>query len=122
MFYGGFQTVEIKINPNALRQIASFNPSCIYRPLTDNFPLAGEFFSSAALKSFYKPCEFENERLLPFVDVLYVDLKDSGYLAGVLLEYEAELVEQPLLLTQFAESPEQQIPLFRGINLSILRR
>ena len=81
-----------------------------------------KIFSSAALKGLYEPCEFENERLPPFVDVLYVDLKDGGHLAGVLFEYEAELVEQPLLLTQPAERPEQQLPLFRGINVSVLRR
>src|SRR5262245_7103014 len=81
-----------------------------------------KFFSSAVLKGLYKLCEFENERLLPSVDVLYVNLKDCGYLASVLLEYETELVEQPLLLTQRAERPEQQLPLFRGINVLVLPR
>jgi len=67
-------------------------------------------------------CEFENERLLPFIDILYVDLKDGGYLASVLLEYKAEQIEQPLLVTQLAERPGQQLPLFRGINVSVLSR
>ena len=70
----------------------------------------------------YKPREFENERLFPFIDILYVDLKDSGHLASVMIEYEAELIEQPLLLAQRAERPEQQIPLLGGIKVSVLRR
>ncbi|HEU0185416.1 MAG TPA: hypothetical protein VFS27_08880 [Blastocatellia bacterium] len=59
-------------------------------------------FSSAALKGLYELCEFENEHLPPFVDILYIDLKDGGPLVSVLLEYKAELIEQPLLVTQLA--------------------
>jgi len=70
----------------------------------------------------HEPCEFENEHLLPFIDILYVDLKDGGYLASVLLKYKAELIEQPLLVTQLAERPGQQLPLFRVINVSVLWR
>jgi len=86
------------------------------------FPWPANFFSSAALKGLHEPCEFENERLLLFVDILYVDLQDGGHLASVLLEYEAELIKQPLLVTQLAERLGQQIPLFRGINVSVLSR
>jgi hypothetical protein len=86
------------------------------------FSPSRRIFSSAALKSLHEPCEFENERLLPFVDILYVDLKDCGYFASVLLEYKAELIEQPLLVTQLAERPIQQIPLFHGINVLVLSR
>ena len=74
------------------------------------------------MKGFYEPCEFQNERLLPSIDILYIDLKDSSDIASVLLEYEAELVEQSLLLTQPAERPGQQFSLFRGINVSVLPR
>ena len=56
-------------------------------------------FFLTALKGLYEPYEFENECLLPSVDILYADLKDGGHLESVLLNYEAELVEQPLLLT-----------------------
>jgi hypothetical protein len=73
-----------------------------------------------ALKDLHELCEFENERLLPFVDILYIDLKDGGYLASILLEYKAEQIEQPLMVTQFAERPGQQIPLFRGIDVSVM--
>jgi hypothetical protein len=69
------------------------------------------------LKGLHELCEFENEHLPPFVDILYVDLKDGGYLASILLEYKAEQIEQPLLVTQLAERPGQQVPLFRGINV-----
>src|SRR5262249_47082164 len=81
-----------------------------------------KFFSSAAMKVLYEPCEFENERFLPFIDILHIDLKDSGHLGSVLLEYEAEVVEQPLSFAQLAERPEQQLPLFCGINVSVLWR
>src|SRR5262249_31286874 len=80
------------------------------------------FFSSTALKGLYEPYEFENERLLSFIDILYIDPRDSGYLASVLLEYETELVEQPLLLAQPAERQEQQFPLLRSIDVLVLRR
>jgi hypothetical protein len=52
-----------------------------------------------ALKGLYELCQFEDERFLPFIDILHVDLKDGGRLASVLLEYETELLEQPLLIT-----------------------
>jgi hypothetical protein len=69
------------------------------------------------LKGLHELCEFENEHLLPFIDILYVDLKDGGYLASVLLEYESELVEQPLLLTHLASCREQQPMLVCGISV-----
>ena len=85
-------------------------------------PCRQNFFTSAALNGLYEHCEFENELLPPFVGVLYVDLEDGGHLAGVLFEYEEELVEQPLLLAQPAERTEQEPPLFRDISVSVLRR
>jgi hypothetical protein len=74
-----------------------------------------------ALKGSYEPYEFEKECLLPSVDILYTDAKDGGHLESVLLNYEAEMVEQPLLLTQSDDRPGQQLPLFRVINVLILR-
>ena len=60
--------------------------------------------------------------MLSFVDNLGICPKDSGYLVSILSNYETELVEQPLLLTQPAERPGQQFSLFRGINVSVLPR
>ena len=74
------------------------------------------------LKVLYEPFKFENESLLTFVDYPDFSTQDGGYIDGVKLIYEPEAVEQSLLLTQHAERPEQQPPLFRGINISILRR
>jgi hypothetical protein len=70
----------------------------------------------------YEPCEFENKRLLAFVDDPDFCTEDVGYLDGGKLRHKPELVEQPVLLAQLAERPEQQLPLFRGINVSVLRR
>jgi hypothetical protein len=70
----------------------------------------------------YEPCEFENERLLAFVDNPDLGPKDSGYLDRGKLGYKPKIVEQPLLLAQPAERPGQQFLLFRGINVSVLRR
>jgi hypothetical protein len=95
----------------------------VYRPLSQAiFPWPAIFFTSAALNGLYEHCEFENELLPPFVGVLYVDLEDGGHLAGVLFEYEEELVEPPLLLAKPAERTEQEPPLFRDISVSVLRR
>ena len=70
----------------------------------------------------YEPCEFEDKRLLAFVDNPDFGPKDGGYLDRGKLRYKPKIVEQPLLLAQPAERPEQQIPLFRGINVSVLSR
>jgi hypothetical protein len=70
----------------------------------------------------YEPCEFENERLLAFVDNLDLGPKESSYLDRGKLGYKPKIVEQPLLLAQPAERPGQQISLFRGINVSVLSR
>jgi hypothetical protein len=75
-----------------------------------------------ALKVLYEPCEFENERLLTFVDNPDFDPKDGGYLDGGKLIYKPELVEQPLSLAQHAERLEQQLTLLSSINVLILRR
>jgi len=74
------------------------------------------------MKRLHEPFKFENESLLTFVNYLDFSPHDGGYLDGVELIYEPEAVEQSLLLTQHAERPEQQLPLFRGMNISILRR
>jgi len=60
--------------------------------------------------------------LLTFVDYTDFSFQDCGYLDGVKLIYELEVVEKPLLLIQHVERPEQQLPLFRGVHISILRR
>jgi len=70
----------------------------------------------------YEPCEFENECLLAFVDNPDLGPKDGGYLDRGKLRHKPKIVEQPLLLAQPAECPRQQIPLFRGINVSVLSR
>jgi len=60
MFYGGFQAVEIKINPKALPQTVRLTFQ-VYKVLSlPNFPWPAKFFSSAALKGLYKPRELES--------------------------------------------------------------
>src|SRR5262249_30812188 len=78
------------------------------------------FFSSTAPKVSHEPCEFENKRLLTFIDNPDFGPKDGGYLDRGKLRHIPEVVEQPLLLAQVAERPKQQLPLFRGINISVL--
>jgi hypothetical protein len=78
--------------------------------------------SLEVLKGLHDLREFENERFLPFIGILCVDLEGGGYRAGVMLEYEVELKEQLLLLTQLTERPEQQLLLFRRIDVSFLWR
>jgi hypothetical protein len=85
-----------------------------------NLPWTAKKFSSTTLKTLYEPCEFENERLLAFVDDPDFGPKDGGYLDRGKLRYKPEIVEQSFLFTQLAERPEQQIPLLRCINVSIL--
>jgi hypothetical protein len=90
-------------------------------PSRANLP-GRRIFSSTFLKGLYESCEFENESLLTFVDNPDFSPEDGGYLDGVKLIYKPEAVEQPLLLAQHAERPEQQRSLLRGINIQILRR
>jgi hypothetical protein len=85
-------------------------------------PWTAKIFSSTTLKTLYEPCEFENERLLAFVDNLDLGPKDSGYLDRCKLGYKPKIVEPPLLLAQPAERSGQQLLPFRGINVSILWR
>jgi hypothetical protein len=65
------------------------------------------FFSSTALKSPHEPCELEHKRLLTFVDDPDFGPEDCGYLDRGKLGYKPEMVEQPLLLAQPAERPEE---------------
>ena len=60
--------------------------------------------------------------MLAFVDNPDLGPKDGGYLDRGKLRHKPKIVEQPLLLAQPAECPRQQIPLFRGINVSVLSR
>jgi hypothetical protein len=96
--------------------------SCIYRHFAGIFTSDDEIFSSTTLKTLYEPCEFENERLLAFIDNPDFGPKDGGYLDRGKFRYKPKIVEQPLLFAQFAERPEQQFLLLGGINVSVLQR
>jgi hypothetical protein len=87
-----------------------------------NLPWTEKNYSSTTLKTSYEPCEFENERLLAFVDNPDFGPKDGGYLDRGKFRYKPKIVEQPLLFAQFAERPKQQFLLLGGINVSVLQR
>ena len=76
-------------------------------PSRANLPWPAIFFSSTSLNGLYEPCEFENKRLLAFVDDPDFGTEDVGYLDRGKLRYKPELVEQPFLLAQLAERQEQ---------------
>jgi hypothetical protein len=63
-----------------------------------NLLLPAIFFSSTSLNGLYEPCEFENKRLLAFVDDPDFGTEDVGYFDRGKLRDKPKLVEQPFLL------------------------